>query len=108
RDLIVTGVQTCALPIWVLPPKQPPTRSRPNHPSDRPPAHTGGRAGRRAGGRAGPPAGGQRRLRRKRGLTSKSTDGRKATVAALLVTMVSATRTPSRTCTLNNDSARQR
>lgn len=43
-----------------------------------------------------------------RGVTAKITDGRNATVAALLVTIVSATSTPSRTWTLKSDSVRHR
>ena len=43
-----------------------------------------------------------------RGVTAKITDGRNATVAALLVTIVSATSTPSRTWTLKSESVRHR
>lgn len=43
-----------------------------------------------------------------RGVTAKITDGRNATVAALLVIIVSATSTPSRTWTLKSDSVRHR
>ena len=70
--------------------------------SSRPPPREAGRGSGPEGSAADQPR------FRNRGLTSRITAGRNATVAALLVTIVRATSTPSSTWTLNSDRARQR